>query len=653
MENKDLDFTPTSSDFEFVQQNDIIYDKKLETKTTTFAKDALKRFCKNKSSVVGACIIGFLMLLALIVPFILPYDVKNPDPEQSLLAPKIFKVGTGFLDGTIEYKGLPYDYVNECPKGYNKNAVVKLYDINYENRVDLDNADQLTYQGVAFGGYYKFMSDIATSEATISTKRLENRKPFTITADGGYYVEYKFGDIDHIESGASISDKTKFRIVLVTGAEGASSSRKQERAVLCDWTDDCSTKKYDLSKVVADLGLKKLDNCSLKIEIKTSTEGYKHVLIESIIIGATNVTDQNTLNLLQTVSMSDPVSKFFAKKGDDGKYPQGYYSCSGITQIHQAQAAVCSFVYDTYAAKLGVQPDYSIGGTQMAEYVSNGWCQYDFNVGPSSFVKLSDKCPIEKVNSQTNGTGEFANIVNLKADVTLYKYKGYDKMPNYIFGTTDKGFDIIKLSFQGLRTSILIAILIASVNLCIGLIWGSISGYFGGNVDLIMERITDILSNIPFIVILTLIVLHFGRGIGTFAAAMVLTGWIGTAARTRTQFYRFKGREYVLASRTLGASDKRLIFKHILPNALGTIVTSSVLMIPGAIFSEASVSYLGLGLQGVTSFGVILSENQQYLQTYPALILFPSIIISLLMISFNLFGNGLRDALNPSLKGSE
>ena len=128
---------------------------------------------------------------------------------------------------------------------------------------------------------------------------------------------------------------------------------------------------------------------------------------------------------------------------------------------------------------------------------------------------------------------------------------------------------------------------------------------------------------------------------------------MGTASRTRTQFYRFKGREYILASRTLGASDTRLIFRHILPNALGTIVTSSVLMIPSLIFTESTLSYLGLGLNGSNSFGNILSDNQAYLQTYPALIVFPSVIISLLMISFNLFGNGLRDALNPSLKGSD
>ena len=168
-----------------------------------------------------------------------------------------------------------------------------------------------------------------------------------------------------------------------------------------------------------------------------------------------------------------------------------------------------------------------------------------------------------------------------------------------------------------------------------------------------MERITDIIGGVPWIVMMTLIILLLGNNIVTFGIALVMTGWISTATRTRMQFYRFKGREYILASRTLGASDARLIFRHILPNGLGTIVTGSVLMIPGCIFSEATISYLGLGLQGVDSFGVLLSDNQHYLSSRPLLVIIPAIIISLLMISFNLFGNGLRDALNPTLKGGE
>ena len=168
-----------------------------------------------------------------------------------------------------------------------------------------------------------------------------------------------------------------------------------------------------------------------------------------------------------------------------------------------------------------------------------------------------------------------------------------------------------------------------------------------------MERFCDILSGVPWIVVMTLCILHLGNNFMTFFLALCMTGWMGTAARTRTQFYRFKGREYVLASRTLGASDARLIAKHILPNSLGTIVTSSVLMVPSVIFSEANLAYLRLGLQGVDSFGVLLSENQAYIGIYPNLIVFPSVIMALIMISFNLFGNGLRDALNPSLKGSD
>ena len=168
-----------------------------------------------------------------------------------------------------------------------------------------------------------------------------------------------------------------------------------------------------------------------------------------------------------------------------------------------------------------------------------------------------------------------------------------------------------------------------------------------------MERFCEILGGVPWIVIMTLSILHLGNNFGTFLMALCLTGWIGVASRTRSQFYRFKGREYVLASRTLGSSDIRLIFKHILPNSMGTIITSSILMIPSTIYSEATLAYLNLGLQGQQAFGVMMSRNQQYLSTYPNLVIFPAVIMALMMISFNLFGNGLRDAFNPSLKGSE
>ena len=224
-------------------------------------------------------------------------------------------------------------------------------------------------------------------------------------------------------------------------------------------------------------------------------------------------------------------------------------------------------------------------------------------------------------------------------------------MPRFLLGTDKSGRDMFIYVFEGLRTSLLLGIVTSAICFLFGLLWGSISGYFGGTVDLAMERFTDILSGVPWIVVMTLTIIHLGSTFFTFALALCLTGWIGTSHLTRTQFYRFRGREYVLASRTLGASHARLIAKHILPNAIGTIITSAVLMVPSIIFSEATISYLGLGFKNLASLGVILSDNQVELTNHPYLLIFPATIIALLMISFNLFGNGLRDAVNPSLKG--
>jgi oligopeptide transport system permease protein len=140
----------------------------------------------------------------------------------------------------------------------------------------------------------------------------------------------------------------------------------------------------------------------------------------------------------------------------------------------------------------------------------------------------------------------------------------------------------------------------------------------------------------------------------SFLFAFVLTGWLGMAGLTRKQFYRFKGQEFVLAARTLGASDWRLMFKHIFPNSLGTIITSCALVIPGVINSETSMTYLGIiNLQETfgTSIGVLMSQGQTAMTSAPHAMIFPSIFISLLLISFNLFGNGLRDAFNPSMRG--
>lgn len=241
---------------------------------------------------------------------------------------------------------------------------------------------------------------------------------------------------------------------------------------------------------------------------------------------------------------------------------------------------------------------------------------------------------------------------------TYFQYR-YGSEPSFLFGTDNYGKDIFTRLASGARFSLVFAVCISCINLFIGVVYGAIEGYFGGKVDMIMERITDVLARVPFMVVATLFQLHLAKRAGPVLSllfAFVLTGWIGTASTVRMQFYRFKGQEYVLASRVLGASDWRIMFRHIFPNSLGTLITSSVLVIPGVIFSESSLTYLGivnLDSSTSTSVGTMLANAKDALSSYPHIILFPAIFIALLEISFNLFGNGLRDAFNPSLRGAD
>lgn len=260
--------------------------------------------------------------------------------------------------------------------------------------------------------------------------------------------------------------------------------------------------------------------------------------------------------------------------------------------------------------------------------------------------------------ARVTGTTENKSYVCRINKYTYFQYR-YGFEPSFVFGTNARGQDIFTRLAAGARFSFVLAICISSINLLIGAIYGAIEGYYGGAVDLVMERIADVLNGVPFMVVTTLFQLHLANKVGVVPAllfAFVLTGWTGMASRVRMQFYRFKGQEYILAARTLGAGDWRLMFKHIFPNSLGTIITGSVLVIPGVIFSESSLTYLGivnLESSTMTSVGTMLANGKDYLSTDPYIILFPALFISLLEISFNLFGNGLRDAFNPSLRGAE
>ncbi len=252
----------------------------------------------------------------------------------------------------------------------------------------------------------------------------------------------------------------------------------------------------------------------------------------------------------------------------------------------------------------------------------------------------------------------------VRVDYTKY-YKYYHtevlkdgiEEASHLFGATNAGQDVLTRLSSGARFSFILAVIVATVNLFVGAIYGAIEGYYGGKVDLFMERFVDIISAVPSMIVITLLRYHLDVShVVILFISFFATGWIGMAGRTRMQFYRFKNQEYVLVARTLGAKDTRIMFKHIFPNAIGTLITSCVLVIPGVIFSETSLSYLNiinLNTGNMTSVGTLLATGQQYMDNAPHMILFPSVFISLLMLSFNLFGNGLRDAFNPSLRGAE
>ena len=647
-------------DFSFVQLDKSIHDVKFETKPTTFFKDAFKRFCKSKSSVTAAIILGVLILMAIIVPIADGNDItrSNNITESHYLPPKWFPSGTGWMDGTEWVTGVTLDPATKRPVQtdgsiYRDEAIISDIEVT-EDYLSQKSEGVLKYgQGGAVtffptkeGFDVDYMSDtyyyaLSMGEDALVGDELEISFAFDKEATETLGGNPLWTPVLYVQDEAG---------QWVVGHELQEAGRSYEDCSFVLKADDLA----EILEVETQPGSSVSISKSLRFGVHVEGEEGKttSLYLKSAVLKNNGAVNEN-------VSFTDATALLGGRSSSWTLVSQG-----AQTGIYRSKMLLGSFRYDKYEAAFG-EDTANFTSTEVDTFIKRGWMTYTW--GDTSSFALTEAgekyCPIRTVDKESTSSWGDVSSRSLTGTRSRYRYlyyQGYiaectDQI-YYLFGTNAQGQDFFKVVFSGLLTSLELGFLCAIINITVGVVWGSISGYFGGWVDLLMERVAEILGGVPFIVMMTLIVLLLGSNFWTFLLGLCLTGWMGMAATTRSQFYRFKGREYVLASRTLGASDARLIFRHILPNGIGIIITSGVLMIPSVIFSEATISYLlpgVLAFQGSQSFGVTMSTAQQSINTYPYMIISASIVMAVIMICFNLFGNGLRDAFNPSMKGAQ
>lgn len=280
-------------------------------------------------------------------------------------------------------------------------------------------------------------------------------------------------------------------------------------------------------------------------------------------------------------------------------------------------------------------------GPHMNEYTYSGQVLSQKNFAPR--VKALEKFGIFD-GDETMRTTTGSKTIN------YYQEKGLDDV-EYWFGSDNFGRDIWTRTWEGARVSLIIAVAAAIIDMVIGMSYGLISGYFGGKVDMIMQRFLEIANGIPRLVIVTLLLLVLQPGMITIIFALMLTEWVGMSRIARAEMLKLKEQEFVLASRTLGAGNFFIIFKEVLPNIIGPIITQVMFSIPTAIFTEAFLSFVGLGIPvPQCSLGSLISEGFNSFTTHPYQIIPPIVVMALLMLSFNLVADGLREALDPKMK---
>ncbi len=622
--------------FSLVQDNERLLDKPLQTKQLSYFQDAMVRFTKNKYNVIASIILLIMIILSITVPMITPKNLyMQTNSSLTTLPPKVPGLSKlGILDGTKEYEDQPIDVST------------------------IDPETGLGYPTLGFDIEYIDMETLTNKEIVGS-----ERSPLYVGGTNDLYINYdRIAYAIQSYDLVTIMDGTTLEVNVVDmDTVGVIKAYFLPSAI----TDPASWDDFVLLGTINSAGIHELDmlptlnvgdtgRIILKYQIPTpSTDGSEFVSLESITVKYPTADD--------IVYAGYDLSSFSLVVVDhlieNGRYLR-----------KDAVMTVASFRYDVYAALFADSPKI-IGLEEYNEILANNPGMEDtINVDPDNpeMWTFGDGYPLTAVTSVDSITIAGTTYSNYHVMMNGTYSIGFEDDPYFLFGTDVFGKDLFTLIWLGLRTSLLLGVLASISNIIVGVIWGAFSAYYGGQVDILMERFTDIWGSFPQITMIGIITVLIGPGFLALFIFVVYDGWIGVAKITRLQFYRYKGREYVLAARTLGASDRRIIFKHILPNTLGTIVTRVILAIPSVIFLEVNLSYLGFGIgngQSLTigpinltgtSIGVILNDGQQQIFAGNLwLIIYPTIIVSILMITFNMFGNALRDALNPQLRGSE
>ena len=258
---------------------------------------------------------------------------------------------------------------------------------------------------------------------------------------------------------------------------------------------------------------------------------------------------------------------------------------------------------------------------------------------------------LDRANLPPRIPGVLSGTVKQEGTTGKIEYNKYEELGltdvYYYFGTDDLGRDLFSRCFMGLRVSLLIALAAALINLIIGVNYGMISAYSGGKTDFIMQQVVDIVGSIPALVIVTLLMLVLQPGVGSILVALMLTGWMEMSIIARAQVLRIKDQEYVLASKTLGAGRFYIMFKELLPNITGALITEIMVTIPSAIFLETFLSFVGLGLPiGSCSLGQLISDGFNNCLLYPYRLVPSVIILITLMIACNIVADGLKNAFD-------